>query len=107
MDPVNRVESVPPNVSSPFSTDKVVVGSKNTERRSAGIIPCKKRLSVTVGTGVFESGDKVPIVKSTGPSLRNKYVSNNSQQWRFTPDPRTPSKPEKPDEAEPLPIDWF
>ena len=38
-----------------------------------GVLPGEKRLSVTVGTGVpvSDTGDKVPIVKSTGPSLRN------------------------------------
>ena len=63
---------MPPNVNSPFLTDVVVVGSKDTERTSAGIVPCKKRLSVTVGTEALESGDKVPIVKSSGPSLQIK-----------------------------------
>ena len=62
---------MPPNVNSPFLTDVVVVGSKDTARRSAGIVPCEKRLSVTVGMVAPVSGDKVPIVKSSGPSLGN------------------------------------
>jgi hypothetical protein len=73
-DPVNLVESAAPNVSSPFLTDSVVVGSKNTPTRSDGIIPWLKRLSVTVGIGVNMSGDKVPIVKSTGPILGDQRV---------------------------------
>ena len=56
-DPVHLVESVPPNVNSPLLTN--------------GVVPCEKRLSVTVGKGTSETDDKVPIVKSTGPSLRN------------------------------------
>ena len=57
MNPVNLVESVPPNVNSTLLTN--------------GVVPCEERLSVTVGKGIYETGDKVPIVKSTGPSLRN------------------------------------
>ena len=68
---MNRVGSTPPKVNSPFLTDVVVVGSKDTPRRSAGVVPYKKRLSVTVGRAVVVSGDKVPIVKSSGPSLWN------------------------------------
>ena len=37
INPVNLVESVPPNVDSPLLTN--------------GVVPCKKRLSVTVGKG--------------------------------------------------------
>ena len=62
---------MPPNVNSPFSTDVVVVGSKDTATESTGIVPCKKRLSVTVRMVAPVSGDKVPIVKSSGPSLSN------------------------------------
>jgi hypothetical protein len=72
IDPVNLVESVPPNVNSPFAFDDVVVGSKDTETRSDGIVPWPNRLSVTVGMGVFVSGDRVPTVKSTGPILGDK-----------------------------------
>jgi hypothetical protein len=61
IDPVNLVESVPPNVNSPFWSDDEVVGSKDTETRSDEIVPW---LSV--------SGGKVPTVKSTGPILGNQ-----------------------------------
>ena len=97
---------MPPNVNSPFLIDVVVVGSKDTARRSAGIVPWKKRLSVTVGTEVVESGDKVPIVKSSGPSLQNK-VSAKILSDGASPHPRTPSKPWKPDDDEATPIDWL
>ncbi len=79
--PVNLVESVPPKVNSPFLTDVVVVGSKDTETRSDEIVPWLKRLSVTVGMEEPESGDKVPTVKSTGPILRNK-VRTRFQKMR-------------------------
>jgi hypothetical protein len=72
IDPVNLVESVPPNVNSPFGLDDVVVGSKDTETRSDGMVPWLNRLSVTVGMGVFVSGDRVPTVKSTGPILGDR-----------------------------------
>ncbi len=78
--PVNLVESVPPNVNSPFLTDDVVVGSKDTATRSDVMVPWLKRLSVTVGMGVFVSGDKVPSVKSTGPILGSQGVSADSKQ---------------------------
>lgn len=39
IDPVNLVESVPPNVNSPFWSDDEVVGSKDTETRSNEIAP--------------------------------------------------------------------
>ena len=74
IEPVNLEESVPPNVSSPFCSEAVVVGSKDTETMLAGIVPWLKRLSVTVGMREFEFGDKVPSVKSTGPILGNKSV---------------------------------
>ena len=69
IDPVNLVESMPPNVNSPFLFDDEVVGSNDTETRSDEIVPWLNRLSVTVGIGLFESGDSVPTVKSTGPIL--------------------------------------
>ena len=81
IDPVNLVESVPPNVNSPFWFGSVVVGSKDTETMSDGIVPWLKRLSVTVGMGVFVSGDKVPTVKSTGPILKNIIISADSKRW--------------------------
>ena len=39
IDPVYFVESVPPNVNSPFLFGCEVVGSKDTETRSDGIVP--------------------------------------------------------------------
>ena len=33
------------------------------------IVPCEKRLSVTVGIGELESGFRVPTVRATGPIL--------------------------------------
>ena len=78
---MNLVESVPPKVNSPFLSNVEVVGSKDTPRRSAGVVPCKKRLSVTVGMAVVVSGDKVSIVKSSGPSLWNvseKILTNEA-----------------------------
>ena len=47
MAPVNLLESVPPNVSSPLTISGVSVGSNETETRSSEMIPCEKRLSVT------------------------------------------------------------
>jgi hypothetical protein len=34
-------------------------------------------------------------------------LAKNSQRRKFTPHPRTPSKPSKPEEDEATPIDWF
>ena len=78
---MNLEESVPPKVNSPFAFGSVFVGSKDTETMSAEIVPWLKRLSVTVGISEFESGDKVPTVKSTGPILGNKSVSEDSKRW--------------------------
>ena len=39
IEPVNLVESVPPNVSSPFVTDAEFVGSKETPSSLDGIVP--------------------------------------------------------------------
>ena len=81
--PVNLVESVPPNVNSPFLTDVAVVGSKDTPTRLDVIVFWLKRLSVTVGMGAVVSGDKVPTVKSTGPILGNKGVKRGSKATSF------------------------
>lgn len=81
------VLSVPPNVSSPLAAPEDVVGSNEMPIESSVMVPCAKRLSVTVGTeGVPET---VVDVKSTGPI------------------PRMPSTPWKPSEREATPIDWF
>src|SRR5882757_388515 len=69
--PVNLVESVPPNVNSPFLVDVVVVGAKDMPISSDVMVPWLNRLSVTVGMEDPLSGDKVPTVKSTGPILKN------------------------------------
>ena len=71
IDPVNLVESVSPNVSSPFLTNLAVVGSKDTETRLGGIAPLLKRLSVTVGTLAFVAGCRAPMVRLTGPILQS------------------------------------
>ena len=68
--PVNLELSVPPNVNSPLTDSKEVVGSKETATKCSGMVPAEKRLSVTVGISEFSSGDKVSKVKSTGPILR-------------------------------------
>ena len=81
IDPVYLVGSAPPNVNSPFWFDAVFVGSKDTPTTSDRIVPCLKRLSVTVGIDLDSSGeDKVPNVKSTGPILGNQSVSADSKQ---------------------------
>ena len=67
--PVNLELSVPPKVSSPLTDSKEVVGSKETATRCSGIVPCEKRLSVTVGISELVSGDKVSNVRSSGPIL--------------------------------------
>ena len=84
IDPVNLVESVSPNVNSPFWFCSVVVGSKDMETMSDVILPWLKRLSVTVGMGAPLSGDKVPTVKSTGPILGNKCVKCDSKRRALT-----------------------
>ena len=104
IDPVNLVESVPPNVNSPFWLSSVVVGSKDTETMSDGIVPWLNRLSVTVGMGVFVSGDNVPTVKSTGPILGNEQ-SARIQTDGLCAHPRIPSKPSKPLEVDATPMD--
>ena len=46
---------------SPFnsSPELPVIGSKETPISCALIVPCEKRLSVTVGISVFVAGDRV------------------------------------------------
>ena len=48
-----------PQVSSPFNSLSSVRGSKETEISWALIVPCEKRLSVTVGISLFVAGLKV------------------------------------------------
>jgi hypothetical protein len=74
--PMNLLESTPPNVSSPFVTDAEVevVGSKDTATKFSLIVPCSKRLSVTVGMRVLLSGLKELYVRSLGPILQKKSV---------------------------------
>ena len=83
---------MPPKVNSPFLTDVLVVGSKDTETRSAGMAPWEKRLSMTM--------DKVPVVKSSGPILWSN-ASAQIHSDRLHTHPRIPSKPE-PVEATPI-----
>ena len=47
MEPVNLLESVPPNVSSPLVTVSWVVGWKETATEAVEIRPCFAKLSVT------------------------------------------------------------
>ena len=109
IDPVYLVESVPPKVNSPFWLSSVVVGSKDTATRSDGIVPWLNRLSVTVGMGVFVSGDNVPTVKSTGPILGNEESARlrgfKPKPMGLCAHPRIPSKPSKPLEVEATPMD--
>lgn len=63
-----------PQVISPLTLLFSVVGSKEIPIALELIIPWAKRLSVTVGTGVLEAGDRVPIVRSTGPILPIKTL---------------------------------
>lgn len=39
IEPVNLDESVPPNVNSPFTEERLVVGSKDTDTSRAEIVP--------------------------------------------------------------------
>ena len=67
---MNLVESVRPNVSSPFLMDETVVGSKDTETSSVAMAPCLKRLCVTVGMLLCLDGNREPNVRLTGPILQ-------------------------------------
>jgi hypothetical protein len=105
MSPVYLLWSVPPNINSPFLTDDVVVGSKDTETILDAMVPWLKRLSVIVGIVLFTAGDSVPMVRSTGPILQKR------RQRKFVwedvhANPRTPSKPSKPNDSDATPIDW-
>ena len=107
IDPVNLAESVPPNVNSPFWIGGEVVGSNDTETRSDEIVPWLNRLSVTVGMGLFVSGDSVPTVKSTGPILGNKPSTRFKPTDGLGAYPRIPSNSSKPLEFEATPMDCF
>ena len=48
IDPVNLLESVPPNVNSPLVSDSDDVGAKETETKLDGMVPCANKLSVTL-----------------------------------------------------------
>ena len=84
--PVNFEESVPPKVSSPFLTELVFVGSKDTETRLAEMAPWLKRLSVTVGILSLIDGDSEPVVRFVGPILRKTL----SKQMHMDRSPRSP-----------------
>lgn len=76
MSPVNLLESVPPNVSSPLVLESEVVGWKDIPITSVGMEPCANRLSVMVGT---VSASVVPSVRSTGPILHAiEYFSSET-----------------------------
>jgi hypothetical protein len=57
---VNFELSVPPKVSSPLTVSAWFVGLKETPISFAVMVPCEKRLSVTVGMRVLVSGLSVP-----------------------------------------------
>ena len=84
MGPMNLVESVPPNISSPFVSKFESVGLKNTAISFCGIVPCSKRLSVTVVIAFELLGISLPSVKSSGPRLQ-KNVFNTIRNHRQTP----------------------
>ena len=102
--PVNLVESVPPNVNSPFLVDVVVVGAKDMPISSDVMVPWLNRLSVTVGMEEPLSGDKVPTVKSTGPILKNNVRLSIRTYGHFT-HPRIPSNPVNPLAKDATPMD--
>lgn len=68
MGPVNRLLSVPPKSSCPFTSFNDVVGTKDTPKTSVLMMPCEAKLSVTVG--MSPPPLVVPAVKSTGPTPR-------------------------------------
>lgn len=70
------MSSVTPKLNSPFATESAEVdGAYEIPINSVGIVPCDKRLSVTVGT--FEVFETVPEVRSTGPILKINYISGS------------------------------
>ena len=66
------VASIPPNVSSPFTCNPVVVGCREMETKLSPITFWLKRLSVTVGMTAVLLGLKVPLVKPLGPILQKR-----------------------------------
>ena len=97
--------SVAPNVSSPFTTDSEAVGSKDTATRFCLIVPCAKRRSVTVGMVLSLRGyDTVPSVKSVGPILRNKLLTQTQRQTDVCAHPKIPSWGDTPEVLNATPI---
>lgn len=80
--PVVFDESIPPNVSSPFTSDGTFEGLKEMPISFAVVTPCANSMSVTVGMRSSESGFNVPSVRSTGPRLSS--VLNVSVSLRPT-----------------------
>lgn len=104
--PVNLVESMLPNVSSPFSTKVVFVGSKDTETRSDGMVPWLKKLSVTVGILLSLDGDRVPIDRFVGPRLqRTVFTHVRMDGSPLYAHPRIPSTVRTALEAKATPMD--
>jgi hypothetical protein len=96
------VESVAPNVSSPFTTDAEVVGSKDTATRFCLIVPCAKRVSVTVG--MVRGFDRVSDVKSAGPILRNTLLTQTQRRTDVRAHPKIPSEGFIPEELNAAPM---
>jgi hypothetical protein len=97
------VESVAPNVSSPLTTDAEVVGSNDTATRFCLIVPCAKRVSVTVGIMV-RGFDRVSDVKSAGPILRNTLLTQTQRQTDVRAHPKIPSEGFIPEELNATPM---
>jgi hypothetical protein len=97
------VESVKPNVISPFATDPFFVGSKDTATRFSLIEPSAKRVSVIVGMilapAASSEPDTVPDVKSLGPILRNTLLTQTQRQSDICAYPKIPSLGETPDDS--------
>lgn len=85
--------SVVPNVTSPFMSDSGDEGSKDTATRFFLIVPCAKRLSVIVGMVLKLLGYIVLNVKSVGPILRNKLLTQMRRQTDVRAHPKIPSIP--------------
>jgi hypothetical protein len=69
------------------------------------MVPCLKRLSVTVGTSADEPV-RVPWVRSTGPILNVHINIMTLINKTNVTNPRIPSTPLKPLDVEASPIDW-
>ena len=63
-----------PHVSSPFAWEVLVAGSKDMPIEFVEMAPSETRLSVTVGMEEEEAGERVPIVRSSGPILTGRRL---------------------------------